>query len=97
MSGKPILLPARHLVNAGLAAAAVLYVLWSRTLFPGQLIKLYIIVYMGYRFATEFIRPEARLFGGLTGYQWTALLMAGLFAYLWWRDAKELRRPMVPS
>jgi phosphatidylglycerol:prolipoprotein diacylglycerol transferase len=80
-----------------LVAASVLYVLWSRKLFPGQLIKLYIIVYMGYRFATEFIRPEARLLGGLTGYQWTALVMAGLFAWLWWRDARALRRRVIPS
>jgi phosphatidylglycerol:prolipoprotein diacylglycerol transferase len=72
-----------------LAAAALLYVLWSRRMFPGQLIKLYIIFYMAYRFATEFIRPEARLLGGLTGYQWTAVVMAGLFAWLWWRDAKQ--------
>ncbi|RIK82686.1 MAG: diacylglyceryl transferase [Planctomycetota bacterium] len=53
----------------------------------GQLIKLYIIAYLAYRFATEFIRPEARLWGGLTGYQWSCVLLAGVFAVLWRRDA----------
>jgi phosphatidylglycerol:prolipoprotein diacylglycerol transferase len=74
-----------------LLAAAVLYTLWRRQLLRGQLIKLYILCYLVYRFLTEFIRPEARLFGGITGYQWAALVMFALFAWLWWRDAKSLR------
>ena len=42
-------------------------------IFPGQLIKLYILSYVAYRFLTEFIRPEAQLWLGLTGYQWACL------------------------
>jgi prolipoprotein diacylglyceryltransferase len=60
-------------------------------LFRGQLIKLYIISYMVYRFFTELIRPEARLAGGLTGYQSAALVLIALFAWLWMRDAQAFK------
>jgi phosphatidylglycerol:prolipoprotein diacylglycerol transferase len=71
-------------------AGIVLYELQSRDLLRGQLIKLYILAYLVYRFATEFIRPEARLWGGLTGYQWAALALAPLFLWLWARDRRDL-------
>jgi phosphatidylglycerol:prolipoprotein diacylglycerol transferase len=51
-----------------------------------QLMKLYILSYLGYRFLTEFIRPEPRLWHGLTGYQLLALPMIALFAALWRAD-----------
>lgn len=54
--------------------------------YPRQLMKLYIISYLAYRFMTEFIRPERRVFEGLTGYQLVALAMIPLFAMLWKRD-----------
>jgi phosphatidylglycerol:prolipoprotein diacylglycerol transferase len=72
-----------------LTAAAVLWQLQRRGLFRGQLIKLYILAYLGYRFATEFIRPEARLWAGLTGYQWACLALAPVFIGLWIRDARQ--------
>jgi hypothetical protein len=56
-------------------------------LFRGQLIKLYILCYLAYRFGTELIRPEPRLWLGLTGYQWAALALAPVFVWLWRRDA----------
>jgi phosphatidylglycerol:prolipoprotein diacylglycerol transferase len=68
------------------AMAAILYKLQIRGLLRGQLIKLYILSYLAFRFATEFIRPEARLWGGLTGYQWATLALAPLFIWLWVRD-----------
>jgi phosphatidylglycerol---prolipoprotein diacylglyceryl transferase len=71
-----------------LTAAALLFALQRRGLFRGQLIKLYILSYLAYRFVTEVIRPEARLAGGLTGYQWAALVMFALFTWLWLRDAQ---------
>src|SRR3954454_21608950 len=74
-----------------LSAAAILYWLQRRGMFRGQLIKLYILTYLVYRFFTELIRPEARLTGGLTGYQWAALVMAILFVWLWIRDDTEKR------
>jgi prolipoprotein diacylglyceryltransferase len=72
-----------------LSAALVLYTLQRRGLFRGQLIKLYILAYLVYRFATEFIRPEARLWQGLTGYQWGALALMPLFVWLWVRDHRQ--------
>src|SRR3954449_5562495 len=74
-----------------LSAAAVLFWLGRRGMFRGQLIKLYILSYLFYRFFTELIRPEARLAGGLTGYQWASLVMAILFVWLWIRDASAIR------
>ncbi len=65
--------------------------LQRRGLFRGQLIKLYIIAYSMYRFASELIRPEARLWGDLTSYQWAALVLIPLFVWLWARDRAEVR------
>ena len=67
----------------------MLYWLWRRHVFAGQLIKLYIIAYLVYRFASEFIRPEPRLLAGLTGYQWAALALIPAFVALWIRDARS--------
>lgn len=71
------------------AAALGLAWLQGKGLFRGQLIKLYILVYLAYRFVTEFIRPEPTLGLGLTGYQWACLALMPVFGYLWVRD----RRP----
>jgi phosphatidylglycerol:prolipoprotein diacylglycerol transferase len=68
--------------------AGVLLALQQRGVFRGQLIKLYILSYLAYRFVTEFIRPEPKLLLGLTGYQWTALALAPVFIALWWKDVK---------
>lgn len=76
-----------------LAVAALLLVLQQRGLFRFQLVKLYILSYLAYRFATEFIRPEPQVLLGLTGYQWAALALAPVFAWLWWRDAKAAVSP----
>jgi len=75
-----------HLLMGG-----VIYELQRRRLFRGQLIKVYIVSYLCYRFVTEFIRPEARLWQGLTGYQWAALALIPLFAGLWWHDRNHLK------
>jgi phosphatidylglycerol:prolipoprotein diacylglycerol transferase len=78
-----------------LSLAGVLFALQQRGMFRGQLIKLYILIYLAYRFITEFIRPEARLIGGvLTGYQLAALALVPLFVWLWVRDSK--RQDLVP-
>lgn len=69
--------------------AVVLYHLRERGVFRGDLIKLYFIAYFAYRFVTEWLRPEARLWWGLTGYQYSCVVLAGLFAWLWWRDAQR--------
>jgi phosphatidylglycerol:prolipoprotein diacylglycerol transferase len=69
--------------------AMVLAWCYRRGFFPGQLIKLYIIGYALYRFASEFIRPEARQWYGLTGYQLASALLVVLFGWLWWRDVRQ--------
>ena len=75
-----------------LSMAAILFALQRRGLFRGQLMKLYILCYLVYRFLTEMIRPEARLAGGLTGYQWASLVLIALFAWLWTKDAAAQRQ-----
>ena len=71
------------------AAAGVLYLLWRRGVLRGQLIKLYIIAYLVYRFFSEFIRPEPEIWLGLTAYQWGAVALVPVFVMLWIRDAKK--------
>ena len=73
-----------------LLCALLLHHLRKRSMFRGQLVKLYILSYLCYRFLTEFIRPEVRLWWGLTGYQWAALALMPLFVWLWYRDRKQL-------
>ncbi len=77
-----------------LLAAVVLVWFQRRSMFRYQLIKLYILAYLVYRFATEWIRPEARLWGNLTGYQWAAMALVPLFLGLWLHDrqTKKNRR-----
>lgn len=73
-----------------LALALVLAGLGRRGLFPGQLIKLYILAYLAYRFASEFVRPEPVLALGLTGYQWATLALIPVFALLWELDRRRM-------
>ncbi len=85
-------------------AAVVLYQLYRRQRLRGQHIRLYFLAYFCYRFLSEFVRPEARLWIGLTGYQWASLLLA-LLLIVWglpccraqwswpWRRGRELRPP----
>lgn len=71
-----------------LTSAIVLTVLQKRGKFRNQLIKLYFICYCIYRFVSEYVRPEARDVCSLTAYQWTALILVLLFAWLWWREVR---------
>lgn len=75
-----------------LAAALVLASLARRGRFRGQLVKLYIIGYLAYRFATEFIRPEPKLWFELTGYQWACLALVPVFMVLAMRDRRSQTR-----
>jgi phosphatidylglycerol---prolipoprotein diacylglyceryl transferase len=75
-----------------LAAALGLAWLQRRGLLRGQLIKIYIILYLIYRFLTELIRPEPVLALGLTGYQWACLGLVPVFVGLWVRDAQAAVR-----
>jgi len=80
-----------------LSFAFVLFILLRRAMFRGQLIKLYLIGYFIYRFLTEFIRPEPKLWMNLTGYQWAALAFIPLFMVLWIHDQKAQLRSEILS
>lgn len=73
-----------------LTMAAVLAWLKHRGIWPGQLMKVYIIAYLIYRFLSESIRPEPVLWLGLTGYQWGTLALLPVFAWLWMRDRQAM-------
>lgn len=77
------------------SAAAVLWGLEQGELFPRQRFKLYLVAYCLYRFLSEFLRPEVRLWGGLTGYQWTALALLPIIAVLWRQDRRP--EPIPPA
>jgi phosphatidylglycerol:prolipoprotein diacylglycerol transferase len=70
-------------------AAVVLASLRRRGRFRTNLVKLYIVAYLVYRFATEFIRPEPRVVLGLTLYQVAALVFIPVFLVLAWRDRAQ--------
>jgi phosphatidylglycerol:prolipoprotein diacylglycerol transferase len=71
-----------------LTAAVVQSQLRQRGLFRGQLIKLYFLCYFAYRFLTEFIRPEPKVWLGLTAYQIAALALTPVFCALWIHDQR---------
>ena len=75
-----------------LAAAIVLIGFARRGWFAGQRFKLNLLAYLGYRFASEAIRPEPVLSGGLTGYQWACLALIPPVLLLLWGDARQYRR-----
>jgi prolipoprotein diacylglyceryltransferase len=78
-----------HLLMAGVLIAVV-----RRGWLPRQRLKLYLIAYFSYRFATEFIRPEPAGLWGLTFYQWVAAgAIAGL-SIQWWVDRPAKPRAM---
>ena len=79
------------------AAAAALYVLWHHRLLQGQLIKAYIICYLVYRFFSEWVRPEPQAWWTLTIYQWAALALLPIFVFLWYYDARQLKKQSIPN
>jgi phosphatidylglycerol:prolipoprotein diacylglycerol transferase len=74
-----------------LVAALFLWQCESRGWFQYQRIKFYILVYLVFRFLTEFLRPEPRMWLDLTAYQWTALALIPVFVGLWVQTAREVR------
>lgn len=83
-----------QLYEAAFHASAAAFLVWCerRGLFRLQRIKLYFMAYLVYRFFTEFLRPEPIVALGLTAYQWGALLLLPVFAWLWHRDAPAAGR-----
>lgn len=56
-----------------------------------QLLKLYLIAYSVFRFATEFVRHEPKVALGLTAYQYGAAALAVVMALLWRHDERLKR------
>ncbi len=82
--------------------ASMFIVFWrlgATNWFRGQRIKLYIIVYAVYRFFSEYIRPEAKVIGGLTIYQIASLSIMVIFITLWIldRNQQSQRDPSIES
>ncbi len=78
-----------------LSAGALLAWLMANQWQGGQLMKIYIVLYAVYRFASEYLRPEEVIGVGLTGYQWGSLILAVGFSWLWWHDYRVLVRAEV--
>ena len=68
------------------AMAFLMYGLLREGMVKGQLFKIYLLSYFGFRFLTEFIRPEIHWAFGLTAYQWAIMLLAPVFVWLLLRD-----------
>jgi phosphatidylglycerol:prolipoprotein diacylglycerol transferase len=60
-----------------------------------QRLKLYLIAYGGYRFLTEFIRPEPTGWLGMTFYQWVAMILIVFLSIQWQIDRRLPQREMV--
>ena len=48
---------------------------------PGSLFTILMVFYFSFRFLLEFIRVEAKIFLGLSGFQWASLLVLGYYAF----------------
>lgn len=72
-----------------LLAITFLWVAAQQHWCDGHRLKAYLLGYLVYRFFTEWIRPEAKVLGALTGYQWACVIMAMILIGLWWRDSRE--------
>lgn len=59
-----------------------------------QRLKLFLIAYGVFRFATEFIRPEPVSWLGLTFYQWVAVLLIAALSIQWLVDRPLARREL---
>lgn len=68
--------------------ALLLWHMEKRDLLKNQRLKFYILIYLAYRFVSEWIRPEPVFALGLTVYQWAALALAPVFLWLWHVDAR---------
>ena len=66
---------------------------WCR----GQRLKAYLLAYLGYRFVSEWIRPETRVLWELTIYQIACVLLSLILVALWFRDARRPEQsPTLP-
>jgi phosphatidylglycerol:prolipoprotein diacylglycerol transferase len=64
---------------------AVLFALRGRFTVPGRLFRAFVMAYMAWRLAVDFLKPEPRVALGLSVIQWAALAM---LTYYMMRDAR---------
>jgi phosphatidylglycerol:prolipoprotein diacylglycerol transferase len=67
-------------------------VLWrmeSKRIFDGHRLKLYLMTYLSFRFCTEWLRPESRLFMGLTAYQYACVVLFCMLGAQWIFDGRS--------
>jgi prolipoprotein diacylglyceryltransferase len=69
-----------------LLSAVVIMWLWRRAVWPGQILRLYLVAYCLFRFATEWIRLEPGLWLGMTYSQWVVALFAAVLLLLYRLD-----------
>ena len=74
-----------------LACAIILWQLIRSQMFRQQLLKLYLIAYCVFRFATELIRPAEPYALGLTFYQWVTTIFAVFLIVQWACDERAKR------
>jgi phosphatidylglycerol---prolipoprotein diacylglyceryl transferase len=79
-----------------LTMAGVLLRLMSRDLMRTHRLQLYLIAYGVFRFLTEYLRPEPEWFGGLTYYQWAAMVLIVGPAGQWLHEARRARSHELP-
>ena len=79
-----------------LTMAGVLLWLMGRGLLRTHRLQLYLIAYGVFRFLTEYLRPEPEWFGGLTFYQWVAVVLIVGLAGQWWWEATGVRLSQAP-
>jgi prolipoprotein diacylglyceryltransferase len=64
---------------------------------PGGRFKMFILAYMGFRFAVDFLKPDPDVALGLSSVQWTALAGLALLAWHWrlyggpWKKSSLIR------
>jgi prolipoprotein diacylglyceryltransferase len=79
------------------AAAIVFAALRTQGILQNRLFRIYLIAYCIYRFFSEYLRPETRLWWGLTAYQWAAMLLAFVFLNLLLRDPESPQPAPAPQ
>lgn len=70
--------------------AIVFFWVEKRGWLTNQRLKAYLLAYLGYRFLSEFIRPETKLWLDWTAYQWAAIGLAPVLILLWYLDSRSL-------
>jgi prolipoprotein diacylglyceryltransferase len=76
------------------AMALVLVQLVRHGRLRNRRLKLYLMCYGGYRFLTEFLRPEPEYALGLTYFQWVALVLLIGPGVQWWWEGRGAARPL---